>query len=318
MFAVKDCAFVFPGQGSQALGMGQEIASKFSESRHVFEEVDEALGYKLSDIMWNDEVKLNLTENAQPALLASSVAVMQALISEGFDPVASLGVIAGHSLGEYTALVVAGTISLSDAARLLHLRGQMMQKVVSVGVGGMAAILGLDLDKIIEIVEKINVGEEICDIANDNAPGQIVISGLKTTVSKASELSKTYGAKRVVELSVSVPSHSRLMKKAADLMEDSILACHMDKPSIPVVFNVTAETMADVDIIKSHLLNQMFSVVRWRESVLWMAKNNIKKIVEVGTGKVLTGLTKRIDRTLLTQNISNSEDVFVFMEGCSR
>ncbi|HVY52297.1 MAG TPA: ACP S-malonyltransferase [Devosia sp.] len=288
-------AFTFPGQGSQAVGMGKDLAEAFPEARAVFAEVDEALGQTLSRVMFEgpDET-LRLTANAQPALMAVSMAVLRVLESRGVRLARSAAFVAGHSLGEYSALCAAGVFSLADAARLLRIRGEAMQEAVPVGQGAMAAILGLDLETVLRAVGDAEDGE-VCAVANDNAPGQVVISGHVGAVNRAIELLKAAGAKRALPLPVSAPFHCALMRPAADAMEHALANVKTAAPSVPVVANVTARPASDPDAIRRQLVEQVTGRVRWTESVQWLAgEGGVTELYELGAGKVLTGLAKRI------------------------
>lgn len=287
-------AFVFPGQGSQAVGMGKALADSFPQSRRVFEEIDEALGEPLSKIVWEGpENELTLTRNAQPALMAVSLAGIRALESLGVSLPEHVGYVAGHSLGEYSALAAAGTFSIADAARLLRLRGEAMQKAVPVGEGAMAAILGLDIETARAVAEKAAQGE-VCQAANDNAPGQVVVSGAKAAVERAMEIAVAEGAKRAIPLPVSAPFHCALMQPAAEVMADALAGVKMSRPVVPLIANVLAAPVDEVTRIRQHLVEQVTATVRWRESVLWLADNEVSLIAEVGAGRVLTGLVRRI------------------------
>lgn len=287
-------AFVFPGQGSQAVGMGKALADSFPQSRRVFEEVDEALGEVLSQTIWDGpENALTLTRNAQPALMAVSLAGIRALESLGVSLSEHVGYVAGHSLGEYSALAAAGTFSIADAARLLRLRGEAMQKAVPVGEGAMAAILGLDIETARAVAEKAAQGE-VCQAANDNAPGQVVVSGAKAAVERAMEIAVAEGAKRAIPLPVSAPFHCALMQPAAEVMADALAGVNMNRPAVPLIANVLAAPVDEVTRIRQHLVEQVTATVRWRESVLWLADNEVSLIAEVGAGRVLTGLVRRI------------------------
>lgn len=306
-------AFTFPGQGSQAVGMGRELADTYQEARNVFAEVDAALGQKLSAIMFEgpDET-LRLTENAQPALMAVSVAVVRVLESRGVELADHAAYVAGHSLGEYSALCAAGTFSLADAARLLRTRGRAMQKAVPVGEGAMAAILGLDFP-VLEQVAAAAAQGEVCDIANDNAPGQIVISGHKAAIERAMELAKERGAKRALPLPVSAPFHSRLMEPAAEVMRDALASVAMKPPAVPLVANVLARPITDPDEIRRRLVEQVTGMVRWTESVAWLVEGEIGQLVEVGAGKVLTGLARRISPQTATAAIGTPADIDAYL-----
>lgn len=308
-------AFVFPGQGSQEVGMGKALAEAFAPAREVFEEVDDALGQKLSKLMFEgpDDV-LRLTENAQPALMAVSMAVIRVLAAEGgFELADKADYVAGHSLGEYSALAAAGAFSLGDTARLLKTRGQAMQKAVPVGEGAMAALLGLELEDARAVAEAAAQGE-VCQAANDNAPGQVVVSGHTAAVERAVELAKEKGAKRAVLLPVSAPFHCALMAPAADAMADALAKTRIDAPSVPLVANVTAESVADPDTIRRLLVEQVTGAVRWRESVLYMKGKGVDTLVEAGAGKVLSGLARRIDRELAGRAINGPADVEEFLK----
>jgi [acyl-carrier-protein] S-malonyltransferase len=292
-------AFVFPGQGSQAVGMGAALAEAFADAREVFEEVDDALSQRLSRIMFEGpDSELVLTENAQPALMAVSLAVVRVLEREGgLTLVDKAAFVAGHSLGEYSALAAAGAISVADTARLLKRRGQAMQEAVPIGQGAMAALLGLDLAAVRDVAEAAAQGE-VCAPANDNAEGQVVISGDAAAVARAVELATEKGAKRAIMLSVSAPFHCALMAPAADVMAKALAEATIRPPRPPLVANVTAEAADDPDTIRQLLVAQVTAMVRWRESVLMMRDHGVDTLVELGAGKVLTGLTRRIDREL--------------------
>jgi [acyl-carrier-protein] S-malonyltransferase len=307
-------AFVFPGQGSQAVGMGKDLAQAFPIARQVFEEVDEALKQKLSKIIFEGpDTDLVLTENAQPALMAVSLAVVRVLETEGGYSLAAKGrFVAGHSLGEYSALAAAGTFSLADAARLLKRRGQAMQQAVPVGKGAMAALLGLDLEAA-QKVAKEAAGDDVCSAANDNAPGQVVVSGTKEAVERAAALAPAHGGKRAIMLPVSAPFHCALMAPAADVMADALAAVTMNRPQLPVVNNVTATATDSVYEIRRLLVEQVTGTVRWRECVLFMKQNGVDTLVELGSGKVLSGLAKRIDKDLAGISIGTPADIEKFL-----
>ena len=307
-------AFTFPGQGSQAVGMGKDLADTYQEARNVFAEVDEALGQKLSAIMFDGpEETLKLTENAQPALMAVSVAVTRVLASRGFALKDQAAYVAGHSLGEYSALAAAEAFSLADAARLLKIRGQAMQQAVPVGQGAMAAILGLDLETVLKAVNDASDGE-VCGVANDNAPGQVVISGHLAAVNRAIELVKAAGAKRALPLPVSAPFHCALMRPAADAMEHALNAVTVKAPVVPVVANVIAVPISDPDEIKKRLVEQVTGMVRWTECVNWLVKDGgVTQLVELGSGKVLAGLAKRIAPETPAVSVGTSADVDAFL-----
>jgi [acyl-carrier-protein] S-malonyltransferase len=307
-------AFTFPGQGSQVVGMGKELAAHYSEARAVFEEVDEALGQGLSTIMFEGpEDLLRLTENAQPALMAVSVAVVRVLAAKGVGLAEHAAYVAGHSLGEYSALCAAGTFSLADTARLLKTRGQAMQKAVPVGHGAMAALLGLDLSTAREVAAEAAQGE-VCDVANDNAPGQVVISGATAAIERALDIAKTRGAKRALLLPVSAPFHCSLMQPAAEAMEQALSEVNMQAPCVPLVANVSAAPISDPDEIRQSLIKQVTGVVRWTESVNWLTSaGGVTHVAELGTGKVLTGLAKRINADVAATAIGTPADIDVFV-----
>ena len=308
-------AFVFPGQGSQAVGMGRELAEAFPAARHLLQEVDEALKQNLSKLMFEGpEDQLTLTENAQPALMAHSLAVMRVLEDQGgvrLDKVAAF--VAGHSLGEYSALAAAGALTVADTARLLKLRGQSMQKAVPVGQGAMAALLGLDLDAAREVAAEAAQGE-VCEAANDNAPGQVVVSGAKAAVERALAVAATKGAKRSVLLPVSAPFHCALMQPAADAMEEALAQVAIQPPAVPLVANVTAARVTDPEQIRRLLVAQVTGTVRWRESVLYMKEQGVDLLVECGAGKVLTGLAKRIDKEVAGTAVNGPADIEAFLK----
>ena len=307
-------AIIFPGQGSQSVGMGRGLASQYPEAREVFEAVDDALGEKLSAVIWNGpDEELTLTENAQPALMAVSLATFRILENQGFNLSNHADYVAGHSLGEYSALAASGALTLADTAKLLRIRGKAMQQAVPVGVGAMAALLGPDFDTVVEIAAKASTDEEICSAANDNAPGQVVISGSAAAVARAIDLAKEAGAKRAVELPVSAPFHCSLMSPAADAMRDALANVEISAPQIPIVTNVTAASCSDPEEIRSRLVEQVTGSVRWRESVEWLCQNKVTELVEVGSGKVLTGLARRINRELVASAINEAEDVDAFI-----
>lgn len=302
-------AFTFPGQGSQAVGMGKDLAENFAEARAVFEEVDEALGQKLSDIMWNGpEETLTLTANAQPALMAVSVAVMRVLEARNLKLAEKVSYIAGHSLGEYSALCAAGTFSLADTARLLRIRGNAMQAAVPVGEGAMAAIIGLEHGDVEAICAEAASGG-VCQIANDNGGGQLVISGAKAPVEKAAALASEKGAKRAIMLPVSAPFHSALMAPAAEAMREALASVQKNNPVVPVVANVRAAPVSDADEIAALLVEQVTGQVRWRETVEWFAANDVTTLYEIGSGKVLTGLSRRIDKTVNGVAVNSPADI---------
>jgi [acyl-carrier-protein] S-malonyltransferase len=287
-------AFTFPGQGSQAVGMGKALADAFPAAKAVFDEVDAALGEKLTDIIWNGPTDtLTLTENAQPALMAMSIATLRVLEAEAGVSIRDAKFVAGHSLGEYSALAAAGALTVSDAAKLLRVRGRAMQKAVPVGVGAMAALLGLEFDAAVATAREAAQGQ-VCDPANDNGGGQVVVSGNKEAVDRAVEIAKGKGAKRAMLLPVSAPFHCSLMKPAADVMADALSNATIAKPVVPLVSNVLASAISDPDEIRRRLVEQVTGTVRWRESVAYMAGEGVTKFFEIGAGKVLTGLVKRI------------------------
>lgn len=309
-------AFVFPGQGSQFIGMGKDLADAFPAAREVFQEVDDALSQKLSAIMFEGpDTDLNLTENTQPALMAVSVAVARVLRQAKPDlfTTAHCAFVAGHSLGEYSALTAAGSFGLSDAARLLKLRGQSMQKAVPVGVGAMAAILGLELPDVTDIVKAAS-NHEIVAAANDNSFGQVVVSGHKAAVEKAVALATERGAKRAILLPVSAPFHCPLMQPAADAMRAALADIALRAPSVPLVANVIASEVADPAQIKNLLVEQVTGMVRWRESVMYMKTRGVTETVELGAGKVLTGLTKRIEGDMTGRAIGTPKDIEEFLK----
>lgn len=304
-------AFVFPGQGAQAVGMGRDLAEAYPASRAVFEEVDEALGEKLSETIWEGPAEaLTLTANAQPALMATSIAALRALEAEG---IAGPDYVAGHSLGEYSALCAAGSLKLADAARLLRLRGQAMQEAVPVGEGAMAALLGLDLATA-EAVAAEAAGSEVCEAANDNDPGQVVVSGHRGAVERALEIAKARGARRAVLLPVSAPFHCALMQPAAAAMETALMDVEISPPRVPLVANVTAGPVTDPDEIRRLLVRQVTGRVRWRESVEWMAGAGVTRIIEVGAGKALSGMIRRIAKTIDTKPAGTAADVAALKE----
>jgi len=308
-------AFVFPGQGSQAVGMGVDLAAAFPVAREVFQEVDEALKQSLSKLMREGpEGDLVLTENAQPALMAVSVAAMRVLEKEGGKSLPEMAAfVAGHSLGEYSALAAAGALSLADAARLLKRRGLAMQKAVPVGVGAMAALLGIELEPALEVCEEAAQGEVVA-VANDNGGGQIVVSGNKAAVERAVEAAKGKGCKRGMLLPVSAPFHCPLMKPAADEMAEALEGVAIAPPRVPLVTNVSADETSDPATIKKLLIEQVTGRVRWRECVLAMKGKGVHTLVEVGTGKILTGLVKRIDREMTGLAVNSPADVEAFLK----
>jgi len=307
-------AFVFPGQGSQQPGMGRDLAEAFAPARRLFEEVDDALSQHLSRLMFEGpESDLTLTENAQPALLAASLAVIRVLEAEsGFD-VAQLAYVAGHSLGEYSAHAAAGTFSVPDAVRLVKRRGQAMQKAVPVGEGAMAALLGLDIDAAREVAAG-TAGFGICVVANDNCPGQIVVSGHTAAVERAVVLAAERGARRSIMLPVSAPFHCPLMAAVAEVMEKALEEVSLTMPRVPVVANVTAAPASDPNEIRELLVEQVIRLVRWRETVLFFKQHEVEEIVEIGAGRVLTGLVKRIDRELAASSVGTAAETEALMK----
>ena len=303
-------AFIFPGQGSQQVGMGRDLAEAFPVARHLFEEVDDALGQHLGRLMFQGpDEELVLTENAQPALMAVSMAVVLVLREEGgLDLGKSCSFVAGHSLGEYSALAAAGALELADAARLLKVRGRAMQDAVPVGKGAMAALIGLNFDDV-ESIASDAADAEVCMPANDNAPGQIVISGNRAAVNRALELAAERGCRRNVVLPVSAPFHCSLMKPAAEVMETALADVLLSPPLVPLVANVTAESVNDPSLIRQLLVEQVTSMVRWRESVLYMKEQKVTELVELGAGKVLSGLARRIDRDLSARSVQSPDDI---------
>ncbi|AUC11131.1 MULTISPECIES: ACP S-malonyltransferase [Agrobacterium] len=302
-------AFTFPGQGSQAVGMGKELADTYPEARAVFQEVDEALDQKLSDIMWNGpEETLTLTANAQPALMAVSMAVMRVLEARGLKLSDTVSYVAGHSLGEYSALCAAGTFSVADTARLLRIRGNAMQAAVPVGEGAMAAIIGLEHDAVSAICDEAGI-LGVCQIANDNGGGQLVISGSKAAVEKAAAIASEKGAKRAIMLPVSAPFHSALMAPAAEAMREALAKVEKHNPVVPVIANVRAAPVSDANEIAGLLVEQVTGQVRWRETVEWFATNNVTQLYEIGSGKVLTGLARRIDKTVNGVAVNGAADI---------
>ena len=301
-------AFVFPGQGAQTIGMGKALAAAYPAAKAVFDEVDDALGEPLSDLIWSgDPDVLTLTKNAQPALMATSLAGMRALEAEGVT-MAAADYVAGHSLGEYSALAASGAISLSDTARLLRTRGSAMQEAVPVGVGAMAALLGLDFDTVVSLAAEAAHGQ-VCQAANDNDPGQVVVSGDKAAVERAIELAKTKGAKRAILLPVSAPFHCALMAPAADIMAQALLEVAIVSPALPLIANVLAEPVTDPDEIRQLLVAQVTGVVRWRETVSWLGAHGVTDIWEIGAGKALSGMVRRIERSIACRAVSTPEDV---------
>jgi len=301
-------AFVCPGQGAQSIGMGKALADAYPAAKAIFQEVDDALGEQLSALIWDGDIEtLTLTQNAQPALMATSLAAFRALEAEGLT-IVHASYVAGHSLGEYSALAIAGAMSVSDTAKLLRLRGQAMQAAVPVGVGAMAALLGLDYDTVTQVADEAAQGE-ICQAANDNDPGQVVVSGHKAAVERAVDIAKARGAKRAVLLPVSAPFHCALMAPAAEKMAAALADTTITTPAVPVVSNVGAQAISDPDTIRTLLIEQVTGSVRWRESVQWMSGQGVTDIWEIGAGKALSGMVRRIDRDITCSAISTPEDV---------
>jgi [acyl-carrier-protein] S-malonyltransferase len=309
-------AFVFPGQGSQAVGMGQELNDAFPAARELFEEIDDALGQHLARLMFDGpEEELRLTENAQPAIMAVSLAVFRVLEAEaGLALADKAGFVAGHSLGEYSALTAAGGLGVPVTARLLKLRGCAMQEAVAPGDGAMAALLGLDLDAVTAVAQEASTGDEICCPANDNAPGQVVVSGSKAAVERAVELAKEQGAKRAMMLAVSAPFHCPLMAPAAARMEEALAEVELSPPCVPLVANVTAEAVSEPEDIRRLLVAQVTGMVRWRESVKYLCNHGVDTLVELGAGKVLSGLTRRIDGDMTALNAGTPHEVDALLE----
>jgi len=307
-------AFIFPGQGAQSIGMGKELAEAYPAAKAVFDEVDEALGEKLSGLIWEGDIaELTLTENAQPALMATSLAAMAALSTEGVT-VTDAAFVAGHSLGEYSALCAAGALSIADTARLLRIRGKAMQEATPVGVGAMAAVLGLGFEAVQQVAEAAAEGE-VCTAANDNDPGQVVISGHKAAVERAAVLAKEAGAKRALMLPVSAPFHCSLMQPAADAMAEALSQVEIKAPLVPLVANVSAEAVSSPSDIQKLLVAQVTGSVRWRELVLYMAGKGVTETVEIGAGKALSGMVRRIDRNLGVKNVGTPADIAAYLEG---
>ena len=302
-------AFTFPGQGSQAVGMGKDLADAFPEARRVFEEVDEALGEKLSSVIWEGpEETLTLTANAQPALMAVSLAAVRALEARGFSLKDRVSYVAGHSLGEYSALAAAGFVSVADAARLLRIRGNAMQSAVPVGEGAMAAIIGLDQADVEAVCAEAAKGS-VCQVANDNGGGQLVISGARAAVELAAKLCTEKGAKRALMLQVSAPFHCALMAPAADAMREALAGVKKSAPAVPVVSNVSVEPTSDPETIAARLVEQVTGRVRWRETVEWFGANGVSTLYEIGSGKVLTGLARRISKDVAGATVGTAEEI---------
>lgn len=300
-------AFVFPGQGAQTIGMGRALAEAYPAARAVFDEVDDALGEKLSALIWDGDIAdLTLTENAQPALMATSLAALRALQAEGVS-IDDAAFVAGHSLGEYSALAAAGSLEIADAARLLRTRGKAMQAAVPVGEGGMAAILGLTLEEVEAVAAEAAEGE-VCVAANDNDPAQVVVSGHFEAVARAAEIAKAHGAKRALMLPVSAPFHCELMEPAARVMEEALADTDIARPAVPLVSNVLARDVTDETAIRELLVEQVTHKVRWRESVAWMAEHGVSDFWEIGAGKALSGMIRRIAPQAATRAVSTPED----------
>jgi [acyl-carrier-protein] S-malonyltransferase len=306
-------ALIFPGQGSQTVGMGKDMASRFAAAREVFEEVDQALGEKLSSIIFEGpQATLTLTENAQPAIMATSLACLRVLEKEhGFDVAKVASFVAGHSLGEYSALCAAGALSLSDTAKLLRLRGKAMQQAVPAGQGAMAALIGADFAQAEEVAREAAQGE-VCSVANDNAPGQVVISGSKAAIDRAVEIAKAKGIKRALLLEVSAPFHCSLMKPAASAMAEALASAKISPPVVPVVANVTASAVSDPEMIRKLLVDQVTGVVRWRESIHYLKAQGVTRAIEIGAGKVLSGMVKRIEPEIECVNVGAPADLETF------
>lgn len=308
-------AFIFPGQGSQSVGMGKELADTFPIARQVFEEVDEALKQQLSGIIFAGPAEaLTLTENTQPALMAVSMAVVRVLESEGrFTLTDKCTYLAGHSLGEYTALAAGGALSIADTARLLKIRGQAMQKAVPPGVGGMAALLGVDIAEATQIAAEASLNADLCTIANDNAPGQVVLSGSVAAIDRA-VASATAMGKKSVKLSVSAPFHSPLMTPAAEVMARALAEVTLHAPKVPLIANITATPVTNPDTIRELLVKQVAGMVRWRETISYMKAQDVQLTAELGAGKVLTGLTKRIEKELVGVSVQTPADIEAFLK----
>ncbi|MFV1593494.1 ACP S-malonyltransferase [Phaeobacter sp. JH20_36] len=307
-------AFVFPGQGAQTIGMGKALAEAYPAAKAVFDEVDAALGEALSQLIWEGDIEtLTLTQNAQPALMATSLAAMRALEAEGVS-IDKAAFVAGHSLGEYSALAAAGAISVADTARLLRIRGKAMQSAVPVGEGAMAAILGLDLEAVRAVADAAAQGE-VCQAANDNDPTQVVVSGAKAAVERAAEIAKEKGAKRAVMLPVSAPFHCALMQPAADVMAEALAGVEITSPAVPLIANVRADAVTDPAEIRQLLVEQVTGSVRWRESVQTMAAKGVIEFWEIGAGKALSGMIRKIDRNLACRQIGTAEDVAAITAG---
>ena len=301
-------SLVFPGQGSQYIGMGKDFSNNFPIAKEVYNEVDNILGFSLSKLIFNGQIEdLTLTKNAQPAIMATSIAILRTLEKESFN-IKKSKFVAGHSLGEYTALCASDAISLADTAHILKMRGIFMQEAVSVGVGAMAAILGLNLDKVESLVSEIK-GNEICEIANDNEPNQVVLSGHRVAIEKACDKAKFLGAKKAILLPVSAPFHCSLMATAQENMINLISELNIEKPIVPLISNITSTPTQKVEEIRKNLINQITGRVRWRESILFMKKSGIQKVYEIGPGRVLCNLIRRIVNITEQENISKVEDL---------
>jgi [acyl-carrier-protein] S-malonyltransferase len=309
-------AFLFPGQGSQAIGMGKALADAFAPAREVFQEVDDALSQKLSTLMWEGpESDLTLTENAQPAIMALSIAIIRVLQKEaGLDLARHARLVAGHSLGEYSALSAAGAFALADTARLLKIRGQAMQAAVPVGEGAMTALIGADID-VAEAVAKEAAGDDVCVVANDNAPGQVVLSGAKAAMDRVPDIAKAKGVKRTIPLSVSAPFHCSLMQPAADVMADALAKVSIRPLAVPVLSNVTAQEASEPETVRRLLVEQVTSRVRWRESMLSLRGLGVDTTVEMGGNKVLTGMMRRIDKDIQAIALDTPAEIEAFAKG---
>lgn len=308
-------AFVFPGQGSHAAGMGEALAAAFPVAREMFEEIDEALKQNLTRLMFQGpEDELVLTENAQPALMAVSLATVRVLVQEGgIDLAGTVAFVAGHSVGEYSALAAAGALRLDEAARLLKTRGRAMQEAVPVGEGAMVAVIGLDLEAVREIAARA-AGDGVCVVANDNAPDQAVVSGNADAVKRAVEIASEQGARRTIMLPVSAPFHCALMAPAAEAMAEALAEVELKAPVVPLIANVTAEPVEDPETIRELLVEQVTAMVRWRESVVYLKNSDVDTLVELGAGKVLTGLARRIDPELVAVSVNSPEDIEAFLK----